>query len=185
MRTGQQWRAAKERRRATRERRMEDSVLCWSVAKDYQRGYAAIALHNPKSLINIGSALRAAQVFGAAMLVAGGGRRYERSRTDTMHAYRHVPFMCVDSVLDVIPYDCVPVAVERMDGATPLPLYAHPQRAFYVFGPEDGDLPDAILSRCRDVVAIPCGCLNLAAAVNVVLYDRIAKAAVRAAEATP
>jgi len=47
--------------------------------------------------------------------------------------------------------------------------------ALHVFGAEDATLGRNVLSWCRDVVAIPGGCLNLAAAVNVVLYDRIAK----------
>lgn len=41
---------------------------------------------------------------------------------------------------------------------------------------EDGTLREKILSRCRDRVMIPTnGCMNLAATVNVVLYDRTAK----------
>jgi len=44
-----------------------------------------------------------------------------------------------------------------------------------VLGPEDGSLGAGITSWCRDVVYIPAGCLNLAAAVNLVLYDRMVK----------
>jgi tRNA(Leu) C34 or U34 (ribose-2'-O)-methylase TrmL len=76
----------------------------------------------------------------------------------------------------VIPYDCVPVAVERRADAQPLPEYVHPDRAFYIFGPEDGSLGPDVLRWCRDLVVIPTEySLNLAAAVNIVLYDRIAK----------
>ena len=76
----------------------------------------------------------------------------------------------------VIPFDCIPVAVERVDAAIPLPDYTHPERAFYVFGPEDGDLGERVFSWCRDVVVIPShDSINLAAAVNIVLYDRMAK----------
>lgn len=43
---------------------------------------------------------------------------------------------------------------------------------------EDGSLPRDVLAWCRDVVVIPGRhCLNLAAAANVVLYDRAAKEA--------
>ncbi len=140
------------------------------------RGYAAVGLWNPKNSVNVGSALRAAQCLSASM-VAVSGLRYRRAPTDTMKAYRHLPLLHASDLFDLVPYDCVPVAVEIVDGARELPTYAHPQRAFYVFGPEDGSLPKRVLDRCRDVVKVPAGCLNLAATVNVVLYDRLAKAA--------
>lgn len=139
------------------------------------RGYAAIGLDNPKTSVNVGSALRAAQVYEAAFVAATGGR-FGKSVTDTMCAYRHLPFLRPLSLRDVIPYDCVPVAVDLIDGATPLPDYEHPERAFYVFGAEDATLGARITDWCRDVVYIPMrGCMNLAATVNVVLYDRLAK----------
>ena len=94
-----------------------------------------------------------------------------------MAAYRHLPFIgSVANLFDHIPYDCVPVAVDILDGARPLHSYTYPERAFYIFGPEDGTLGRAITDRCRDIVYVPTeGCMNLAAAVNVVLYDRAAK----------
>lgn len=69
------------------------------------------------------------------------------------------------------------VCVELVEGATPLPEFDHPDNAYYLFGPEDGTLDQAVIDRADAVVFIPTrGCLNLAAAVNVVLYDRLAKA---------
>ena len=139
------------------------------------RGYACIGLDNPKTPANIGSALRAAGIYHAAM-IAISGNRYKRVGTDTMNAYRHLPLLQVDELKAVIPYDCVPVAVDLIDGAIPLPGYKHPERAFYIFGAEDATLGDRVLSYCRDVVYIPTdGCMNLAATVNVILYDRLAK----------
>jgi tRNA(Leu) C34 or U34 (ribose-2'-O)-methylase TrmL len=139
------------------------------------RGYACVALHMPKTTINIGSALRAAHVYGARLVVTSG-KRYSPVSSDTMKAYRHLPFLQADDVFDVIPYDCVPVAVDLIDGANPLPDYRHPERAFYIFGPEDGTLGKNITDRCRDVVVVPTRhCMNLAATVNVVLYDRLSK----------
>lgn len=138
-------------------------------------GYSAVGLHNPLNVLNIGAVLRAAACFDVA-LVAIAGRRYSPQRTDTARAHLDIPLLHVEDLHTVIPYDCVPVAVERRHDAVPLPLYRHPSRAFYVFGPEDGDLGESVLSWCRDVVAIPAHhSLNLAAAVNIVLYDRLAK----------
>ena len=70
----------------------------------------------------------------------------------------------------------VPVAIEVHPDARPLTEYQHPERAFYIFGPEDGSLDKDIRDWCEDVIYIPTnGCMNLAATVNVVLYDRMAK----------
>lgn len=141
-----------------------------------ERGFACVGLDNPKNHFNVGSALRAAGVYGAGF-VAFTGQRYKKASTDTMKAYRHMPLIHATDIFDVLPYDCVPVAVEIVLGlARPLPSYTHPERAFYIFGAEDATLGEKILSRCRDVVYIPTeACMNLAATVNVVLYDRLAK----------
>jgi tRNA(Leu) C34 or U34 (ribose-2'-O)-methylase TrmL len=139
------------------------------------RGYAAIGLHQPKTPANVGSVLRAASCYGAAM-VAQTGQRYRKAPTDTMRVYRHLPLIQVADLFDALPYDCVPVAVDLLDSAQSLVTYTHPERAFYIFGPEDGTLGKAITDRCRDKVFIPTAfCMNLAACVNVVLYDRMAK----------
>lgn len=139
------------------------------------RGYACVGLDNAKNNINVGAALRACGVFGAKML-AVSGQRYRLAPTDTMRFHRQFPLIQVEDLHSVIPYDCVPVAVDLVEGATSLIEYQHPQRAFYIFGAEDQTLGDRVLSWCRDVIYIPTnGCLNLAACVNVVLYDRMVK----------
>lgn len=140
-----------------------------------KRGFCAIGLDNPKTDINVGSAMRAVGVYGAAFLAASGAR-FGAGQTDTMKHYRHIPLIRPNDLRDVIPYDCVPVAVDLVEGATSLDEYEHPERAFYIFGAEDATLGDRVLSWCRDKVYVPTdGCMNLAATVNVVLYDRLAK----------
>lgn len=140
------------------------------------RGFACIALDNPKSAINVGSVIRAAGVYRARMVVLSGERTPVRACTDTMKAYRHIPVLRVPDVFAAIPFDCVPVAVDLLPGAQPLPSYAHPERAFYIFGAEDATLGKRITERCRDVVFVPTDrSMNLAACVNVILYDRLAK----------
>lgn len=138
------------------------------------RGYAAIGLYAPKTEANIGGVLRASMCYEAA-LVAIEGARYKRQRTDTQAAYRHIPLVHGD-LLELIPYDCVPVAIELREDAKSLVEYVHPRSAFYVFGPEDGSVPERIAQKCRDRVYVPTTyCMNLAATVNVLLYDRMMK----------
>ena len=130
---------------------------------------------SPKDSHNVGSVLRAAGCFNVA-LVAVTGHRYRAARTDTSKAHRHCPLLHVADLREAVPFNCVLVAVEMLDVARPLNRYTHPERAFYIFGPEDGTLGHDVTSWCRDVVSVPSnGCLNLAATVNVVLYDRLAK----------
>lgn len=139
------------------------------------RGFAAIGLDQPKSSHNVGSVARAVGNFRVAML-ATSGSRYTRTCTDTMAQYRHTPILNTDDLHKVIPFDCVPVAIDLIPGAIPLPEYTHPERAFYIFGAEDATLGDRITKWCRDVVYVPTNrCMNLAATVHVVLYDRMVK----------
>ena len=139
------------------------------------RGYAAIGLDNPKCAANAGGVMRAAGCYGAAMVVLSG-LRMKRWSTDTSKAWRTMPVVQCEHLHEALPYDCVPVAVDLLTGAKPLHTYVHPERAFYVFGAEDATLGSRITNWCRDKVYVPThGCMNLAATVNVVLYDRLAK----------
>lgn len=134
----------------------------------------AIGLHTPKSAINVGHVLRAAHAFGACM-VAMTGRRIDHT-CNVSNAQHYLPLLRGDDLHSMIPYGFVPVAIEFDDRATALPEYKHPGHAFYVFGPEDSGLGAKTISWCRDLVYVPTKiCLNLAACVNVVLYDRLAK----------
>lgn len=138
-------------------------------------GVVAVGLHHPQFSVNIGSVMRASGVFDVDLVAIAGPRRSIAASTDTMNARRHIPVVRCASLRDISLYDCVPVAVDLVDGAGPLHTYDHPRSAFYIFGPENGTLGASVLDWCRDRVFIPAGCLNLAAAVNVVLYDRAAK----------
>lgn len=140
------------------------------------RGYSAIGLYMPKTHSNVGGVLRVAYCYGAA-IVAITGQRFESHATDTPKTWKSIPLLQTDDLKKVVPYDCVPVAVEIIPGARLLMDYTHPPRAFYVFGPEDGTLGKEVLSWCRDVVSVPTNiCMNLAVCAAVVLYDRMLKA---------
>ncbi len=139
------------------------------------RGFACVGLVRPKHAHNISATVRACGCYDVRLLAIQGGR-YKPHATDTTNWRKHMPILRVDDLRAVVPYDCVPVAVDILPGARALPQYAHPERAFYIFGPEDGTLGKRVTSWCRDVVYVPTDfCMNLAATVNVVLYDRLAK----------
>ncbi|WP_339842401.1 RNA methyltransferase [uncultured Halopseudomonas sp.] len=137
-----------------------------------------IGLVNPKSPTNVGSVMRAAGCYGAQS-VSYTGERYNRAarfHTDTKSAASRIPLLPVEDILCNLAADVKVVCVELVEGATALPSFEHPEKALYVFGPEDGSLEQTLIDRADSVIYIPTiGCMNLAATVNVVLYDRLAK----------
>lgn len=143
------------------------------------RGFFSVGLVNPKTPENVGSALRASAVYGAASVHVGSSIRTSKALrhcTDTTKAWRHMPVFIVADVLNYRAFDCQAVAVDLVPDAVSLAEFKHPDRAIYVFGPEDGTLGKSITDRCQHKVYIPTRhCMNLAATVNVVLYDRAVK----------
>ncbi len=91
-----------------------------------------------------------------------------------MKGYRSVEMFRDDQPFDRFDAGAAtPVAVEIRPDAESLVMFEHPEDALYVFGPEDGGLPKPVRLLCHRFVVIPTHhCLNLAAAVNVALYDR-------------
>jgi tRNA(Leu) C34 or U34 (ribose-2'-O)-methylase TrmL len=141
-----------------------------------------VGLDNAKNAINVGHALRACHAYGAAMLAVSGTRDV-RSPTDVSSAYKEIPLVRCGDLHSVIPFGCVPVAVELVPHAENLVTFVHPKNAIYIFGAEDNTLGSRVLAYCKHVVYVPTSiCMNLSACVNVVLYDRIAKETVRNAQ---
>ncbi len=139
---------------------------------------SSIGLINPKSATNVGAVLRAASCF-AAQTIFYTGERYRRAarfQTDTKNSVTKIPLTGVNDILQGHRAGQQIICVELVEGAQPLTSFQHPHNAYYIFGPEDGSIPQAVVDQADTVVYIPTvGCLNLAATVNVVLYDRAAK----------
>lgn len=144
----------------------------------------AIVLIDPKFAHNVGAVARAASSFlGPSTVIYTGARvrmEIEQSkrlpREERMRGYADVTLVNHDYPFDLLVKEAVPVGVEILPGTANLAWFDHPDNAVYVFGPEDGGLPKAARHNCHFFVQIPgYHCLNLAAAVNVVLYDRVVK----------
>lgn len=137
-----------------------------------------IALTNPKSSSNVGGAMRAAGCYDAQKVVYSGDRfnRAVRLAADTQKVHEIVPLVHYDELLDALEPGMKLVCVDLIEGATPLPNFEHPDNAMYLFGPEDGTIKQKIINQADAVVYVPTiGCMNLAASVNVVMYDKLAK----------
>lgn len=138
------------------------------------RGYSAIACIGLKCPPNFGSVLRAAHCYDASLVILDAPR-FKNSASNVTQAQRHIPLV-VGRIDDVRPYDCQMVAVELDESARSIVNFVHPERALYVFGPEDGNIPSRVVAKAQHVIQIPTHyCMNLAATVNVVLYDRLSK----------
>jgi len=156
----------------------------------------AVLLVNPKTPYNVGSAIRACSIFGVPWLRWTGdrvsttegrqkagswakGNKPRLPREERLKDYLGVDWREDEHALDTfIESGLTPVAVEIRDAAESLNEFIHPERAVYIFGPEDGSIPKGVLTICHRFVRIPSANrtpLNLAAAVNVVLYDRFVK----------
>lgn len=139
-----------------------------------------IGLVNPKSPVNVGAVMRAAGCYRADSVRYTGERfgRAARYQTDTKNIKTKMPLQHVDCLLQDLPPLVKVVCVEFAEGAQSLPGFVHPAHALYIFGPEDGSISQSIIDRADEVVYVPTvGCMNLAASVNVLLYDRMSKAA--------
>lgn len=142
----------------------------------------SIGLLNPKSPQNVGSVKRAAANYGVQSIFYTGSR-YQRALTrnpDTPNTSRsigdNIPVNGVNCLLENIPQNAKIICVEFAENAIALPEFTHPENAYYIFGPEDGNLSQSIINKADAVVYVPTnGCMNLAASVNVLLYDRMAK----------
>lgn len=128
--------------------------------------------HNAASMLRLCSAYDIRQLWLTGDRWADGWDR-RMPREERMKAYGDVQVYRCDDPLRAFGPGVTPVAVEVMASAIPLPLFEHPENPVYVFGPEDGGLPDWARRNCHQHVIIPTDhCLNLATAVATVLYDR-------------
>jgi tRNA(Leu) C34 or U34 (ribose-2'-O)-methylase TrmL len=138
-----------------------------------------IVLLEPRFVDNIAAAVRAASAFDIKQVwytgrnINGDARRLPRElrmysdRVDLFHS---------DKPLDMMPDYAVPVALEYAASHSSLVYFRHARHNVYVFGPERGEVPGHIKGLCHHVVSIPTAhSLNLAATVNIVLYDRAMK----------
>lgn len=145
----------------------------------------SVILHNPKYPHNVGATVRACSNFGAKAVLFTGDRvslepnkekGYRLPREERMKDYQDIILLNDQYPFNRFSKDVIPVAVEKRENAEPLTYFQHPENAIYVFGPEDGSIPQVMLRHCqRFLVIVSKHCLNLGAAVNVVLADRISK----------
>jgi tRNA G18 (ribose-2'-O)-methylase SpoU len=144
------------------------------------RGYFGIGIYNGKTVENLGTLWRSANLMGASFIYTIG-RRYKKQASDTLQTYRHIPlyhYETFEEFFKALPYDCRLVAVELDKRSTPISKFSHHQRCIYLLGSEDNGLPASVLSKCHNIVQLPGEfSMNVAVAGSIIMYDRINKVA--------
>lgn len=145
-----------------------------------RRGFFGVAVLHPRHSENVGGLFRAAQNFQAQWL-AMVGAHYKHQASDTGKAPLSIPLMEFESLAELAdhaPLGCKLIGVEQGAGRT-LDVFAHPDRALYLFGNERTGLSKRVQTQwCNEVVtigtpnaAIP---LNVATAGGIVMHHRFA-----------
>ncbi|MDJ1183531.1 TrmH family RNA methyltransferase [Roseofilum casamattae] len=149
----------------------------------------AVIMFDPRDPFNVGSAVRAASCFGVSQVWVTGERCAQNiwTRNRIPREERMKGFSDVNIILDDRPLehftDVTPVAVELLPNSENLLVFEHPENAIYLFGPEDGSVPNSIRRLCHRRVFIPTRhCTNLGAAIYLLLYDRLMKRYLSGAE---
>jgi len=152
------------------------TALDSSAAARDQSGYVGVGIYNGRRTYNFGALVRTARVFGADFVFSVGHRN--PTETSSVRAELTTPvfhFETLSLFVASIPANAHLVCVELAADAVDIRTYAHPPRAVYLLGPEDGALPGDIM-RQHDTVVLPGAYpLNVAMAATVVLYDRLLK----------
>lgn len=140
------------------------------------RGYFGIGVEGISKEQNVGTVARSAHAFGASFFftIAPAVDVLAFRTSDTSDAFDHVPYHQYPDIDAMnLPDKCSLVAVELVEDSIELPSFRHPTRAAYVFGPEMGNVSDAMLEEADHVIKIPMKfCVNVGVAAALVMYDR-------------
>lgn len=144
---------------------------------------SVITLHQAKHADNLANVVRVCSAYGLNTVMVTGPRMPRALKDNRHRVFRHPQYASVEIKLTEeidYPVDYIPVAIEIVENAQLLPYFDHPEKAHYIFGPEDGHIPSQILRKCHAVVQIPMKhCINLSHAVSTVLYDRLMKETIK------
>jgi tRNA(Leu) C34 or U34 (ribose-2'-O)-methylase TrmL len=144
----------------------------------------SIVLIDPRFAHNVGMVVRLASCYGFHQVWYTGNRvqmeiesRGRLPREERMKGYKEVEIIQFDRPFEQFK-NATPVAIEVRQNSERLQNFEHPKDAVYVFGPEDGSIPQSLLRHCHRFVIIPTRnhyCLNLATATATILWDRAVK----------
>ena len=134
-----------------------------------------LILDQTKHAHNVGMTLRIAGCFCISDVVVTGPRILREveelnriPREERHRFYADVHLSHTNDPLKLLAPDVVPVAVEYRPNSEMIYDFEHPEKAVYIFGPEDRNVSPEFLSRCHRFLKVDTAqCLNLAVAVGI------------------
>jgi tRNA(Leu) C34 or U34 (ribose-2'-O)-methylase TrmL len=140
----------------------------------------AVVLIDTKFAVNASRALRNCAAYGVGQLWIAGDRWAEGwvspkgkarpPREERMQNYKAVRVYRCDQPLRAFQGHGTPIAIEITRNAIPIASYEFPPDPVFVFGPEDGSIPEGVRHACHAFVVLPTrSCVNLADAVGQTL----------------
>ncbi len=141
----------------------------------------AVAVWNLTKEHNVGSLVRTAHAAAAAEVLLVGDRDWNVAAASTTELYTEIVHLedaaALLEHLERQRWELV--AVELAPGAVSLLEACYPPRPCFLLGAERGGVPAELLAAAALKVVIPqwglVGCLNVAAAGSIVIYDHLSK----------
>jgi tRNA (guanosine-2'-O-)-methyltransferase len=142
------------------------------------RGFFGIGILNGKTIENVGTLWRSADLMGAKFIYTIG-RRYRKQASDTMKSWRNIPlynYETFEEFYKALPYDCQLIGIELHEKSEYIQSFIHPERCVYLLGAEDSGLSKEAIEKCHKLIQLPGRLsMNVAVAGSIVMYDRINK----------
>ena len=143
-----------------------------------------ICMISPKRYNNVYSVLRLADGLGIEELIIVSPRDFIKERLERKIRSNREPWNIItildsiDELLDYIKNEYL-VSMELHPRACDITTFRWKTEPIIIVGPEDGSVPDKIISISDDIVKLPMNgkvrCLNVACAATLAVWDYILK----------
>lgn len=142
---------------------------------DTKRHPFAILCSNLYNDFNIATVIRNSNAFLAQKVFVYGKRKWDKRGAVGTHHYQHIEYLPESFDLEKLKEDYTFVAIDNVDGATPINEFAWPENTLMLFGQEQIGLPAELLTLCEHVVYIKqfgsVRSLNVGCASAIAMYD--------------
>ena len=141
----------------------------------------AVAMIKPEYWSNVYSILRTADGLGLdSVYIVDYERKLDKRIKQKLYSgkepWNKLQFVSMDFFIKEVLSKYNPVALELVDGAIPIDSYTWKENSIVILGPENGNVPDDILS-ISDCVVIPMSgktrCMNVACAGSIGIWSMV------------
>lgn len=142
---------------------------------DYAGSRLEIAVENLERDFNMGTIIRNANAFGVRHVHIIGRRQWNKRGAMMTDKYLHVHYHAtLDDFFQAVRHTKV-IAVDNVEGSTPLIQTELPERCTLVFGSEKSGISPELSARCQSIVAIEqfgsTRSVNVGVAAGIAMYE--------------